>query len=84
MGGSIVGIENVETLTEEPIESEEAPVRESARAERERHDAEKAADIKARQVRLGDIPKPNDVEESEDKPKSKSRGRAKKSETEEE
>jgi len=77
-----VGIENVETLTEEPIESEEAPVRESAQAERDRHDAEKAAEIKARQIRLGHIPNPDEAEEAEEKPKSKSRTRAKKTEDE--
>lgn len=45
---------------------------ESAQAERERQDAEKAANIKARQIRLGDVPDP-DKEEEESKPKSTSR-----------
>lgn len=76
-----MGIENVEVLTEEPIDSEAAPVRESAQAERDRHDAEKVAENKARQVRLGDVP--NSEESEEEKPKAKSRGRAKKTEEEE-
>lgn len=63
--------------------TEEAPVRESALAERQRHDQEKADAIRARQIRLGDIPDPDAVEEDEDKPKSKSRAKAKKTEEEE-
>ena len=77
-----MGIENVEALTEEPVASEGAPVRESAQAERDRHDQEKADEIKARQIRLGHIPNPNEVEETEEKSKSKSRSRTKKTEDE--
>lgn len=53
--------------------------RESSLAERQRHDQEKAEDIKARQVRLGHVPAPEEAEEK------KTRSRAKKkTETEEE
>lgn len=60
---------------------EEVVPRESAQAERDRHDAEKAAAIKARQIRLGHIPNPEEVEE--EAPKTKSRAKPKKTETEE-
>lgn len=46
--------------------------------ERQRRDEEKAADNKARQSRLGDIPASE--EEVEDKPKPKSRAKSKTSE----
>lgn len=57
---------------------------ESALAERERKDKEKADSIKARQIRLGDIPDPDAVEaeetsDSEDKPRAKAAPRKKSS-----
>jgi hypothetical protein len=65
-----VGIENVEALTEEPVEGEDAPrVRESDLAVRERQDREKAEANRARQIRLGHVPDPNAEEEGEEKPK---------------
>ena len=54
--------------------------RESELEERQRKDAEKAADNKARQIRLGHIPRPEALEEEEGKPpkpKAKSSSRAK-------
>jgi hypothetical protein len=55
--------------------------RESSLEERQRKDAEKAAAIKERQVRLGHIPAPTEEvseEESEEEPKPKPKSRAKK------
>lgn len=52
--------------------------RESSLEERERKDAELAADRKARQVRLGHVPAPEEQEE-EKKPKPKPKARSKKS-----
>jgi hypothetical protein len=49
--------------------------RESSLAERERKDAEKAAAIKERQIRLGHVPAP----EEEEKPKEKSKKKESKS-----
>jgi hypothetical protein len=48
--------------------------RESALAERERHDKEKADEIKARQIRLGHVPNPDvsaETEEETPTPKAK-------------
>lgn len=48
-------------------------VRESGLEERERKDAEKAADNKSRQERLGDIPKEETEESSSEKSAAKPR-----------
>jgi hypothetical protein len=53
--------------------------RESSLEERERKDAEKAAEIKARQVRLGHVPaESEEKDEKEEKPKPKSKRTTKK------
>jgi hypothetical protein len=53
--------------------------RESSLEERERKDAEKAAEIKARQVRLGHVSaEPEESEEKEEKPKAKPKRNTKK------
>jgi hypothetical protein len=54
---------------------EKSDQRESALAERERHDKEKSDAVKARQIRLGHVPDPNAVAEetSESEPKATAR-----------
>lgn len=71
-----MGIENVEEMTSEGG-------RESSQAERDRHDEEIAAENKARQIRLGHVPDPNEAEEEEPaakKPAAKKAAPRKKSE----
>jgi hypothetical protein len=55
-------------------EESEQVVRESALAERERHDREKAEANRARQIRLGDVP---DSSAEEEAPKPKARAKPK-------
>jgi hypothetical protein len=53
--------------------------RESSLEERERKDAERAAEIKARQVRLGHVAaEPEEKDEEEEKPKAKPKRNTKK------
>lgn len=56
---------------------EEVVPRESAQAERDRHDEEIAAENKARQIRLGHIPDPDAEEEEAPKPAPKKASRKK-------
>jgi hypothetical protein len=57
--------EQAEPGSEQAERIEKADQRESALAERERHDKEKSDAVKARQIRLGHVPDPNAVEEEE-------------------
>ena len=59
-----MGIEGVELLSGWQNSGSDGVERESAAAERERQDAEKAAAIRERQIRLGHIPNPDEEEAS--------------------
>lgn len=65
-----MGVEGVEILSNWQSSGSDGVERESAEEERERKDAEKAAAVKERQIRLGHIPVPEE-------PKKKSRNKKK-------
>jgi hypothetical protein len=61
-----MGVEGVELLSAWQNSGSDGVERESAQDEHDRKQAEKAAQIRERQIRLGHIPAPEEESESED------------------